>query len=152
MPHRQCRDGQVNRAHARDRPLPAVQRRLFPFVEITYEPETVDGFLVAEAADAIKKNIQYLHWRVLGEELNLGDPELEATYNFFVETWREGKAGIADGTEVLQLPWWCRARTDFWTQALLPDDLMVSRDEQFTIRAWMATMSLLLSDYRFLYE
>jgi hypothetical protein len=34
----------------------------------------------------------------------------------------------------------------------LPQERYVNRDNDYTVRAWMAAVSYLLSDYRYLYE
>ncbi|SVD13179.1 uncharacterized protein METZ01_LOCUS366033, partial [marine metagenome] len=100
----------------------------------------------------IKENIQYLHLRLLGEELALDDPELEATYALFYETWQEGKAALDAGDETNWMQWRCQANYDFWTRQVLPNEHRLRQDPTFIIRAWMATMTYLLSDYRFFYE
>jgi len=140
------------RAVARDFALPAADRRLFPAVEIGYQPEDDHGFEIPGARQAIEANIAWLHQRFLGETLYPGDPELERTYQLFYETWKEGKAGIAAGTVDGWLPWNCRARSDFWTGEEWPEAQRIERDANYTIRAWMAVTTYLLLDFRFLYE
>jgi hypothetical protein len=140
------------RAVARDFLLDAADRTLFPAVEIGYEPEDDNGFPIPGAQEAIEGNIAWLHQHLLGETLYPGDPELERTYELFYETWKKGKAGIANATIDSWLPWSCRARTDFWTGEDLPEGQRLERDDDYTIRAWMAVTSYLLLDFRFLYE
>ena len=41
---------------------------------------------------------------------------------------------------------------DRYTGDELPEEERIDNDEYFTIRSWMAVMSYMLSDYRFLYE
>lgn len=140
------------RAVPQDFAKDAADRRLFPAVEISYEPEDPNGFPIPGAIEAIKENIRYLHARVLGEELFPGDPELDRTWELFYETWKEGKAKVAAGELDRSLPWNCRARADFFTGEEYPEGRRVERDDGYTIRAWMAVMTYLLLDYRFLYE
>ena len=140
------------RAVARDFALPAADRRLFPAVEIGYQPEDDNGFEIPGAREAIEANIAFLHQRFLGETLYAGDPELERTYQVFYETWKEGKAAMVAGTLDQWMPWNCRARTDFWTGEEWPEAQRVERDADYTLRAWMATTTYLLLDFRFLYE
>ena len=140
------------RAVPRDFVLDAADRLLFPAVETSYEPEDENGFEIPGAIDAIRANVAYLHERVLGEKRYPGDPELERTYQLFYETWKEGRAGVAAGTIDQWLSWSCRARTDFWTGADLPEEQRVERDANYTTRAWMAVLTYLLLDYQFLYE
>jgi hypothetical protein len=125
---------------------PADQRALFPKVEPTQTP------VAPGDVDAIKANIQYLHERVLGEKLDLADPEIERTYALFLATWTEGAAAVADGQENPWLSWWCQARVDPNTQADLPESERIDTDENYVIRSWMAVVTYLLSDYKFLYE
>ena len=140
------------RTVARDFVLPLAQRRLFPKVEPSYEPETTDGFAIPDAENRIKENIRYLHLRLLGEDLQIDDAEIETTYRLFYETWKEGRAALESGEESINLHSRCQANQDFWTRQNLPLELRVRQDPTFTIRAWMATTTYLLSDYRFFYE
>ncbi|WP_437643254.1 DUF1588 domain-containing protein [Sorangium sp. So ce362] len=141
----------------RDFKLPQEERLLFPFVEATFEPRDTNDFDVLPAVEAIKQNIQYLHKRVLGESLELGDPELERTYKVFLETWEEGKAGMMkpegeEGRLSTRLPGACHVNNDYWTRDGLPEEERLQRDDKYTIRAWMSVMTYLLSDFRFLYQ
>ncbi|KYF57583.1 hypothetical protein BE08_32565 [Sorangium cellulosum] len=141
----------------RDLFLPQEERLLFPHVETTFEPRDTNDFEVLPAVDAIKKNIQHLHKRVLGESLELGDPELERTYKLFLETWEEGKAGMAkaegeEGRLSRALPGACQVNNDYWTREALPEAERLTRDDNYTVRAWMSVMTYLLSDFRFLYQ
>lgn len=130
----------------------ADDRVLFPLVEPTYEPEDINGFPVDRAEIAIRANIHYLHDHVLGELLPYSDAELDRTYELFYETWREGVEKIASGELGTSLHWQCRAVNDYWTDEELPEGQQVTQDPNYTIRAWMAVMTYMLSDYRFLYE
>ncbi len=132
-------------------------RSLFPFVEPTYEPTDVNGFIIDEAVDAIRQNIVYLHQHILGERLALSDPEVDRTYQLFFDTWKEGRAGMTDDDETTipqgeWLPWSCHADWDPWTGGELPEEVRIETDPNFTIRAWMAVVTYLLADYRFLYQ
>lgn len=137
---------------ARDFVLPPAERRLFPFVEVSFEPEDENGFEVPAAAQAIRTNIQYLHQRMLGEYLELNDPEINRTYELFLSVWKDGRKGLADDTYDDFLPFQCRAIDDYWTGQELPDIQKIERDDRYTIRAWMAVMTYLMMDYRFLHE
>src|SRR5262249_13186015 len=59
------------------------QRLLFPLVTVEHVPEAETGDPIPASIDTIKKNIQYLHQRILGEALDIGDPEIAATYSLF---------------------------------------------------------------------
>ncbi|MCA9650998.1 MAG: hypothetical protein KC501_13870 [Myxococcales bacterium] len=130
-------------------------RKMFPFVEVGFEPADENGFEIAGSSAAIKANIQYLHQRLLGEFLDLTDPEIERTYQLFLEVWQDGKSGVGlppeEGGYGTGLGA-CSATNDYWTGEPLPEDRQITNDDLYTVRAWMAVTSYLLSDYRFLHE
>jgi hypothetical protein len=95
---------------------------------------------------------------VLDERLEPGHPELQRTYDLFVQTWQEGKDGMASSDEMIKaqfpenIPGVCQVHEEYWTQKELPEGEHIDRDEKYTIRAWMTVMTYLLSDYAFVYE
>jgi hypothetical protein len=129
---------------------PQEERTLFPFVDPTFQPEDDNGFVVPEAISSIRKNIQHLHWHILGERLTLDDPEITRTYNLFYDTWKEGKTGLAEGN--IQARMVCRAERDPATGQDYPEAQRIQNDRNYTIRAWQAVVMYLLADYKFLYE
>ena len=134
-------------------------RRIYPEVEIdgvVYDPLELEpesgGLAVPQAQQGIKQTIVHLHKQILGEHLHVDHKEVERTYQLFVETWREGKDKMQSDEVGTNLPGACQADTDFYTGKALPEDRQIVTDEKYTVRAWMAVMTYLLSDYRFLYE
>jgi hypothetical protein len=124
---------------------PADQRLLFPQVEPSDTP--------ASAAARIRANIRHLHAHLLGEELPEGSPELERTYRLFDETWQQGTALLATpGGASKALPNACRGRWNRLTGEELPEGQRLEEDKDYTLRSWMAVVTYLLSDFRFLYE
>lgn len=140
-------------AVARDFVRPPEDRRLFPIVEPGFTPDDPNGFPIPSAIDDIRWNIHYLFDHVLGVTLDIDDPEIDAAYQLFYDTWREGYDALGAETEGYDrnLPWQCRARTDDAGEEL-PEDQRVEADDQYTIRAWMAVLTYMLADYRFLYQ
>lgn len=136
----------------RDLSLDPADRVLMPFVDGEVVPETEQGFAIPEAEQAIRENIRYLLLRLLGEEHALDSVEVDVTYELFVATWQEGRALVASGDLDNELPWECQSRTHVYTGAELPDSRRVDRDRDYVIRAWMATLTYLLRDIRFLYQ
>lgn len=128
------------------------ERILFPHVERSYRPEDDNGFEVPQAVDAIRKNIRYLHHRLLGEVITPGHPEEDATYALFLQTWREGYLKVRNGQLSAELPGACRVTHEFWSGAELPEGDRLVRDELYTVRAWSAVVTYLLADWRFLYH
>lgn len=140
------------RSVSRDFALQPESRRLFPFVEPAFAPESDEGFAQPEAVALIRQNIQYLHLRVLGEDLPLDHPEIQATYDLFFDVWAEGRTAVAEERIDDWLPSNCRAESDFYTGDAFPEARRVRQDPRYIVRAWMAVMTYLLTDYRFLYE
>ena len=131
---------------------PDADRELFQGITPDSEPETVTGDAVPAAIARIKTTIQALHGRILGETLPDGDPEIDRTYQLFYDTWKQGKANVAATTESAWLPWACQANTDPRTGAALADASKLQQDPSYTVRAWMAVVTYLLDDWRFLYD
>ena len=125
---------------ARDFAMKKIDRHLFPFVESSYMPLDANGFPVPQATEAIKENIRYLHWHILGENVLRTSPEVARTHQLYTETMEEGRKRIEDGTLPVALPQNCRATTDWWTGVPLPAEQQVVDDPNYAIRSWMAVM------------
>ena len=97
---------------------------LFPIAVVTDIPDNQPG------EGSIRQNIVHLHRLLLGEERVVDDAEVEATYQLFLDVRTVGETSI---------PSQCRANG-------------VSTDSNGTVLPWMAVVTYLLSDYRFLYE
>jgi len=124
----------------------AEERTLFPKVTLDEVPESAGHPVDLSIAD-IKANIAYLHERLLGEKLAIDDPEIERTYQVFLETWRElEKTGKAD------LNWNCAGRWSALDGKDLPEADQITSDPNYTVRSWMAVTAYLLNDYKFLYQ
>jgi hypothetical protein len=137
---------------------PQAQRKIFIHVEPDTEPLASNGSEVADNINAIKQNIQYLHRSLLSEELATDSEELNHSYQLFLTTLQTGQTMLASPGDYapspsVWLPWNCRARWDRanYDQAL-PEEQRIERDDNYIIRAWMAVITYLLSDYRFVYE
>ena len=137
---------------AKDFTLDQGQRRLYPHVERTFEPETSDGFPIPGAQQKIKENIRYLFRRILDEEHRLDSSEVDRAYGIFYDTWREGKGMIERQEVVAHLHYYCRAERDYFTWDALPEDRRITYDRNYILRSWMAVLTYMLSDYRFLHE
>ncbi|WP_370293857.1 c-type cytochrome [Thalassolituus sp.] len=143
------------RATAYDFLSPATERRLFPNVETITEPDTPANIA------RIRENIRHLHWVLLGERIAADDPEVDATYNLFVSVMNQGQE-MLDNPDAYSpspstyLEWECRARwerqEDGRTGDGLPSQDRIEQDSKYTLRAWIAVMTYLLSDFRFIFE
>jgi hypothetical protein len=127
-------------------------RHLFKYVDLETTPVAEDGSDNLEGIAQIKKNIRYLHERFWGSRPDKDDPELDTTYQLFFETWREGLQGVASDTLSDRIPYACQARRDPLTGEDLPESKRLELDPRYTVRAWMAVITYLMSDFQFLYE
>ena len=123
---------------------PANQRVLFPNID----PSTQ----LSDASDQVRDAVRHLHDRLLGEGLAGSDEEVAATMGVLMEAYNLGREGLANGSVQEELAGPCRLFDDRMTGESLPQERRINRDTEYTVRAWMAAVSYLLSDYRYLYE
>jgi hypothetical protein len=124
---------------------PADQRTFFT-VDPTLIPESA-GNEVPASVTAIKKNIAQLHHRFWGDQVDENSPEVQRTYQLFLDTYRELLKN-----DVKDIPYWCQGRWDRVTGQELPDKQVIDSDPNHTIQAWQAVMAYLMMDYKFIYE
>ncbi len=141
-----CRNAALDFSRATDK------RRLFREVELDTVPENELGEEIPENIEMIKSNLRYLYFRLLGESLKKGGDEEARILDLFIKTWREGRAGLASEAIGRNLPWECQYRRAPGSSEDLPQDERIERDDNYTIRSWMAVLTYLLADYRFLYD
>ncbi len=134
------------RGTAFDFTRPQAERRFFRNVRIDTVPESA-GQPVPGSVAQIRQNIVELHERILGERLSIDSVEVERTYQLFLETWREVRDANSNA-----IPDACRATRDITTNEALAMGTTITEDRNGTVRAWMAVLTYLFSDYRFLYQ
>ena len=123
---------------------PANQRVLFPNLDRSTQ--------LSDASDQVRDAVRHLHDRLLGEGLAGSDEEVAATLVVLMEAYSLGRQGLADGSVPNDLAGPCRLNEDRMTGDSLPPERRINQDNEYTVRAWMAAVSYLLSDYRYLYE
>jgi hypothetical protein len=123
---------------------PATQRVLFPNIDRSTP--------LSDASDQVRDAVRHLHDRLLGEGLAGSDQEVAATMVVLMEAYGLGREGLANGVVPEQLADPCRLNNDRLTGDSLPQERRINQDTEYTVRAWMAAVSYLLSDYRYLYE
>jgi len=135
-------------ATANDFAKPVDQRLLFPLVERGALPGTPEG------DDAIRANVQHLHEHLLGEVLDDDDPEIDRTIALFEAVLDDGRTRLVDPIAPLPtaLAGACQSTMDPATGMPWPPGMEVVEDADYTVRAWMAVVTYLLGDYRYLYE
>lgn len=122
-------------------------RRLFRNVDLTTTPESG-----GEAQ--IRQDIRRLHRLLLAEELADGDPELEATYQLWLQSHRAlpAASGSQRGGSSGMRRARCQAIASFTPEATpypTADHRVVDQDPNNTLRPWMAVVAYLMSDGRF---
>ena len=117
-------------------------RLLFPYVDMDTP--------LSEGSEEVRSNVRHLHSWILGEDVS--ETELDATMGVLMEAYNLGRDGLGDGSVSEDLVDQCRLNRDRNTGADLPQDRRINRDSEYHVRAWMAAVSYLLADYRFLYE
>ena len=125
---------------------------LFPYVEWDYAPTEKHGFRVPEMVEAMKQNVLYLHERLLGQSITLESEEFIRTYELFLDVMEKGQNLIQNDLASPKLPFDCRATMNLTTGEELVGENRMVNDADYTLRAWMAVISYMLSDYHFLYE
>lgn len=131
---------------------PVPSRKLLPFVEPTDLPEDENGEVIPLVNGSIQRTLQFLHEKLLGEELELGHPELRRSYSVFIDTWHEGRTALLNRQVSTELPAPCQLLRDPTTGEPLPPESQVIDDPDYTLRAWGAVITYLLADFRLLYE
>ena len=126
-------------------------RILFPHVESSFVPEDENGYAIGEVQGKVMDNLKHLHEHILGESLQDGDEELEASYNLFIDVMRAGKGLVEEGLEPAELPAQCQKMNDYWTGEPLPAERHVTTDENYMIRSWMSVVTYLMLDNSFVY-
>ena len=106
---------------------PGLERQVITADYLAPIPDPVDADVMITA---IKRNIAYLHERLLGERLALDHPEIERTYALFMAVYEN------DEPEPTGLEVYCESRNG----------------SEPVRRAWNAVLAYLMTDYRFLHE
>ncbi|MCZ6805605.1 MAG: hypothetical protein O7F08_01525 [Deltaproteobacteria bacterium] len=120
------------------------QRLLFPDID--------RNVAIDDGSDQVREAVRHLHAQLLGDNLAANDPEIDATMVVLTEAYSLGRDGLSTGTVSEDLADPCRLNNDRMTGGSLPNDRRINQDPDYTVRAWMAAVSYLLSDYRYLYE
>ena len=160
--------------------LDSDQRVLFSDIDPRLEPISAQNNL------SIKKEIQNLHKKLLNEDLDLDDVEIESTFHLFYDVWNMRKSfnqqGLDDGSlkhysdylyaekqydENLSYEEFCftdttRFKDDVWDSIDWDADkdspnspynkLGVFYNPKQTMRAWIAVLTYMFNDYRFIVE
>jgi len=117
---------------ARDFRRETSERLLFSLIE----PSVVPGDDMSN--QRIRQTIVSLHQRLLGQDLDAEDPEIERTFQLFTGIIADANA---QGRFEPRETYFCGGREEFRTE-----------DPLYTIRAWRGVVTYLLRQHSFLYE
>ncbi len=118
-------------------------RKLLPRVEFSDTEEA--------APEAIRDNVRYLHDHLFAAWPGVGDEEVDAIVALFETVRADGLTRVASGETTAAMPSHCRAST-FLDGSPIPDEARIYDDSDYVARAWIAVVSTLLADYRFIHE
>ncbi len=110
------------------------QRLLFPHIDHTDIPGTNN-----DTDSRIKQNLQHLHNRLLGQRLDINDPEIQHSFELLKDIVSTGRAEVQQNAANAAIPSTCAT-------------YKTSTDPNYTVRGWMAVLSYMMSTYEFLYE
>ena len=119
-------------------------RTLIPFVDPGIDPRQQEG--------ALREAIAYMHSRLLGERLPLDHEEINETVDLYFAALDAGRQDLESGAVTVELPDPCRYRRDLDSDEQLPENQRLIDDPGYSVRAFMAVGSYLMSDYRFLFD
>ena len=137
-----------------------------PRLHVMVESDTEDS---VGAAD-IRSKLVELHDKLLGVQVALDSPDVEAAYRLFVDTWQRGRATLHGRFDR------CRLDDHFFFEGIL-DNAVTERvndnghrylgfdwdrvddfldgidfsDPHHTVQAWVIVLAALMTDYRYLY-
>ena len=89
---------------------------------------------------------------LLGEELDVSDPEIEATFQLLVDTWLDRQERFPGQTWISNWPEEdCWMQGDWWQ---LPDEFTqaAQQDPSQMKASWVSVMIYLMSHYSYLHE
>jgi len=115
--------------------------------QISAHINDLDPLLSNTGSIQIKSQLQALHKRLLGENLDIDSEELAHTYQYFVDVWQGRWSDAVDfyifdsSTEMCEEP--------EGTASFSNDELA---DPQHTLAAWSQVLLYLMTDYKYLHE
>jgi len=125
------------------------------FVLLDPEVDTLDAGGQPTNAGSVDDTITLLHQTILQEDAPPGSEAFEETYELLLAVWQGGLDRLDSGAESTTLPQRCKATKDLsngkvFAESPFPNRDPVLEDPNYVIRSWMAVVSYLLSDARFL--
>lgn len=99
--------------------------------------------------EKLRRQLQYLHYRLLGEQLDLYDEEITASYALLMELRNERKTRGFAQQAVSHAQENCEMGIDDWWSADRSNELI---DPEYMQGAWISMLIYFLTDYHYLHE
>jgi hypothetical protein len=150
--------------------VPPTERRLFRLIDLGETPIAADGSIDATIEARVLSQIRRLHTVLWSEEV-LDEEEVAASYDLFLAAIREMQSPEDGSTTPTAFGVPCQAVTKYAATAdgvrpafpaagtvdiTIGDRVVphrrVNQDPTFTVRAWMAVLSTIIADPRFIFE
>jgi hypothetical protein len=133
------------------------ERIFFPHTSIGSSPVDDDNVEISSNVTAIKTNIAYLYWHLLGEDVAADSADVALLYDLFDDVRVTGVSLMLldsehEHYESRYLPSNCRLYYHPETGERLSSSEEITTDDEYLIRSWMAVVAVMLNDYKFLYQ
>ncbi|QYJ89857.1 LamG-like jellyroll fold domain-containing protein [Shewanella halotolerans] len=113
----------------------------------------IDGLFfrdVDRTEAAVRSNLQQLMYRMYGEVLASDSPQVTRAWQLYQQLLTTGRNAVRSDEASVQLDGACQVQTH--RQAGVSYPYEDNSDPHFYVRAWMATLTFMLKDYRFFYQ
>jgi hypothetical protein len=121
-------------------------------VDMSIVVSNPDPYGDSVGSSALRDKIQELHALMLGEDLALGDPEIEATYQLLVETWQDRIANLSTPGRFRDYPTENCEMPSSYYDLDFEDSSRLTYDEVHMKASWAAVLIYLMTDYKYLHE
>ncbi len=122
-------------------------------VQTSISLQDTDPYAASSGSTELREAIQALHALMLGEELELDDPEIEATYQLLVETWQGRKQEVPNATFGWQWPdEQCNIYDQDYHNQGWEYHQVFQYDPELMKGTWVSVIMYLMTHYNYLHE
>jgi len=116
------------------------QPTLLPHSDIQKQIFDVNGSPINVEHESIKKDLQQLYWHLWGQQVTLDNDELLTDYQSYLALLAKGQKALQDKS------------INQWLSSTCHNNVGVSTDPDYRVRAWMDMVNLMINDHRFIFE
>ncbi|MXR69592.1 hypothetical protein GNT65_13055 [Shewanella sp. JBTF-M18] len=113
----------------------------------------IDGLFLRDTARTeaeVRSNLQQLMYRIYGEQLASDSPQVTRAWQLYQQLLSTGLNAVRSDEANPYLDGACQVQTHRQEGVSYPYE--DNQDPHFYVRAWMATLTFMLKDYRFFYQ